>query len=185
MFTKKWNEKCFFVAPLIFVGLFISGCNSNPSNQPTRTNEQNKPTVITTPNSSPVNTQIIVQTPTQSVVIFDLQPLYKKNIEEIVKILGKPQNNDEPTKEQIKLGGNEWDKTFVKNDYELMVTYDAINRNVVDFFMSTNDPSGVTKDIEKLKAILNVQDSTIYTIEPVKALKDSTSYTGIIVRPKK
>ena len=121
------------------------------------------------------------------VAVFDVEALYGKNINEIRAVLGKPTDGDytDPTAKQIQLGTKEWSNTFKKDKYELLATYNVSNKEVTDFFVSTDDPSGATKNTKKLEKILNIQNSTNFTIEPVKTLKDPSVYTGIKVIPKK
>lgn len=120
-------------------------------------------------------------------VVFDLETLYGKNIDEIREVLGEPTDTDrEPSALQIEMGTKEWYNSFTKNGYELTVTYDVTSRAVVDFFLSANDPSGpdgLTRNTTLLEMILNVQDSVNFTVEPVNALKDPSYYTGIIATP--
>lgn len=121
------------------------------------------------------------------VVVFDVEALYGKNIDEIRAVLGEPTDGEytNPTAQQLALGTKEWSNSFKKDKYELLVTYDVASKKVIDFFVETDDPSGATKDTKKLEKILNVENSTNFTIEPVKALKDPSVYTGIKVVPKK
>jgi len=120
------------------------------------------------------------------VVVFDVEALYGKNIDEIRTILGEPSEGKwtNPTTLQIELGTKEWNNTFEKDKYQLFVTYDVGNKKVIDFFIGTNDASGATKDIKKLEQILNIQNSTNFIIEPVKVIGDPSEYTGIKVIPK-
>ena len=121
-------------------------------------------------------------------VIFDLESLYRKNIDEIRTVLGEPTDGDfiEPTKQQIEFGASdEWNNTFNKGEYELLITFNVANRNIIDFFISTGNPSGKTKNTKKLEQILGIQNSTNYTVESVKSFKSPSYYTGIKVIPKK
>jgi hypothetical protein len=121
--------------------------------------------------------------------IFNLDVLYGKNVDEIKNILGKPEKDTEPkdlqvnaTPEQL---AKEWDKTWKKDGWELLVTYDVSTRKVKDFFIPTNDPSGFTKNVDIIKKIMGIEKSDLYTLEPVKAIKDPSLYTGLIATPKK
>lgn len=129
------------------------------------------------------NTTPTVVTPQYT---FDLEALYGKNIDEIRIILGTPLDGDQidPTAQQIELGGSEWSNSFAKGDHELLVTYNATTRNVLDFFIGTNDPSGSTKNTDGLKDVGNVRNTTQYTIESVPTIRDKSSYTGIKVIPQ-
>jgi len=119
--------------------------------------------------------------------VFDLEALYGKNIDEIRAVLGEPTDGEytNPTALQLALGVKEWDNAFEKDGCELLVTYNVYSREVIDFFIGTDDPSGVTKDTKKLEEILNVENSTNFTIEPVRAIKNPSVYTGIKVVPRK
>ena len=123
----------------------------------------------------------------QNITIFDIEALYGKNIDEIRVVLGNPADGDyiEPNEKQLALGVKEWNNTFEKMNTSLLVTYDVASREVIDFFVGTDDPSGSTKDTQKLEKILNVQNSSNFTIEPVRSLKYPSTYTGIKVIPKK
>lgn len=151
-----------------FMALCI-GC-SNPEQKSIQLAEpQEKKTVETAP-------------PT---IIFNLESLQGKNIDKLRSILGKPTDGVQtnPTVLQRKLGIREWTNNFEKGGYNLLVTYDDTSRKVISFFITTNDPSGSTKDIELLKQILNIQNSTNFNIKPVVSLKDTSTYTGIVVTP--
>ncbi|MBI2420522.1 MAG: hypothetical protein HYV38_00345, partial [Candidatus Levybacteria bacterium] len=78
-----------------------------------------------------------------------------------------------------------WDNTFKKDGKELLVTYKPSTREVIDFFVSTDDPSGATKDTKKLLEISGLsENSPSYIIEFVKVINDPNSYTGIKATPK-
>jgi hypothetical protein len=118
-------------------------------------------------------------------VVFDIPALIDKNIDQIKKTLGKPSSGDEPTKQQMALGVTEWDKTFEKNGYELLITYNPKTRKVIDFFIPTNNSSGKTNDYDDLLQIANVKDNTSKVrVKPVQTLSDPNSYTGIKVTKK-
>lgn len=121
----------------------------------------------------------------QIAVVFDLEKLYGKNIDEIRTILGAPTDSDpEPSALQVQMGTDEWYNSFKKDGYELTVTFSSGTRKVKDFFLSTNDPSGLTQYTRTLEAQLNVTNSSHYDVQAVKALKDPSSYTGIIATPR-
>jgi hypothetical protein len=117
-------------------------------------------------------------------MIYDVPTLLNKNVDEIVKILGKPKNWTDPTKLQMKNGFDTWDNTFIISNLELMVTYNPQNKKVQDFFVPTSDPSGATSDYSNLLKMCNLTESNSnYTIKPVAAMKDKSKYTGIIISP--
>jgi hypothetical protein len=115
--------------------------------------------------------------------VFDIPSLVDKDIDGVIAVLGTPKGKD-PTAQQIELGINEWDKTFVKDGKELLVTYTISNRKIIDFFIPTDDPSGLTTDTEHLLRLGNLkQGDPRYRIEFVKAIKDPSSFTGVKVIP--
>ena len=125
-----------------------------------------------------------VVTESEQQVVFDVPTLLEKNIDEVEEILGKPTIFIEP--KSLNVNNGSWEKTFEKNGYELMVTYDLENKNVIDFFLGTNDPSNQTSDLSELKKISNVKNGAQnYIVEDVKTIKDPSMFTGIIITPKK
>ena len=118
--------------------------------------------------------------------VYDVPLLIGKNIDEIRKVLGKPSDKEiEPTKLQMKMKFDSWDNSFEKDGRTLLVTFNPQNRQVVDFFIETTDPSGSTSDYSELLQICNVtNDNPKYSIEPVPTIKDNTKYTGIKVVAK-
>jgi hypothetical protein len=155
---------------LIFIGsilLFIVllGLDAPKTEQPTTTS-------IPEPKTT---TQVNTPTPSYS---FDIPSLIGKNIDEIRQIFGSPVDTlTEPSAEQLKLGTDQWDNTFKKDDKELLVTFNPVTRTIVDFFIS-----GDNKD--KLILVGNLKNSdTKYVIEPVKMLKDPSQITGIKITP--
>ncbi len=119
-------------------------------------------------------------------VVFNVPSLIGKNIDEIRKVLGKPSDKEiEPTKLQMKMKFDSWDNSFEKDEHTLLVTSNPQNRQVIDFFIGTADPSGSTSDYTDLLQICNiVSDNSNYSVEPVPTLKDNTKYTGIKIVTK-
>ena len=168
---KPWYKKWWAITLFIFFGIIIIaslGDNSNDSNS------------VQTQQTAPAQQEKIA-------AVFDVEALYGKNIDEIRTILGEPTDGEytNPTAQQLALGTKEWSNSFEKDKYELLVTYDVASKKVIDFFVGTDDPSGATKDTKKLERILNLENSTNFIIEPVKALKDPSIYTGIKAIPIK
>lgn len=141
-----------------------------------------------TQTSTPVTTEQQVVTPVKSTTpkyVFDVPSLFGKNIDEIRLVLGDPEDKTmtEPTAEQISLGGSEWDNTFKKDGKELLVTFNASTRAIIDFFVSTDDPSGATTDVQHLLDIGNLKDNASnYTIKEIKAVRDPSVITGITIK---
>lgn len=126
------------------------------------------------------NSQVITVDNQNIVMTFDVPSLIGKNIDEIKNILGAPVNDIEPSKMQLEYGVDEWDKTFKKNGFELLVTYNPTTKKIIDFFIPTNDPSGSTTNTDNLLIIGNLKrNSTNYKIENVKTIKDPSLFTGI------
>ncbi len=116
-------------------------------------------------------------------VVFDVQSLFNKNINEVISVLGKAENYPEPTAEQIKLGTKTWEKTFKKDGFELLVTYNIQSKKVTDFFVSATDDIYNKADKTRMLQLTNTQEnSSTYSIEFVKAIKDPSKFTGILIK---
>ena len=116
---------------------------------------------------------------------FDVPSLLGKNIDSVRSVLGTPTDGSmtEPTSEQLSLGVTSWDNTFKKNGKELLVTFNPETREVTDFFIPTDDPSGATSDTQPLLEVGNLTEgSSSYTIENTKTIRDPSIFTGIVVR---
>jgi hypothetical protein len=131
------------------------------------------------------NSPAIASTSTQTPIpqfIFDIPSLIGKNIDEVRGVLGSSvdaeRDMEEPNADQLSLGTKQWDNTFSKDNQELMVTFDVKSRKVIEFFLA-----GDSK--EKLLEVGNLEDgNSNYSIESVKALKDSSKITGIVITSK-
>ena len=118
-------------------------------------------------------------------VVFDVPSLMGKNIDQIEKILGEPDIDNEPTKLQIEQGVTIGDKIFIKDGYELLVMYNPQTRKVKDFFIPTTNPSEKTDDYSDLLKIGNlVENDNDYTVRPIITMGDANYYTGIQIREK-
>jgi len=156
---------------VIILAFFIRGMTGNTDNK-----DAEQPTVNTS-SASPKNSQVIQY-------IFDIPSLVGKDLNGVIAVLGTPKGQG-PTTQQIALGAKEWDKTFVKDGKELLVTYTISNRRIVDFFISADDPSGKTKNTTRLMELGNLkQNDPRYRVEFVKVLKDPSSFTGVKIIPK-
>ncbi|TRZ47795.1 MAG: hypothetical protein D4S01_11640 [Dehalococcoidia bacterium] len=168
---KSWYKRWWAIVIFVFIGLTIIvnlGGSSTDSNVD-------------------ISKQAVQIQEEQDITVFDVEALYGKNIDEIRIILGDPVDGEyiEPNKQQLQLGTTEWNNVFKKDKYELLVTYNVESRNVVDFFIDTDDPSGAGRDTQKLERILNVQNSSNFIISPVESFKYPSRYTGITVTPKR
>jgi hypothetical protein len=138
---------------------------------------------ITTTQQPATNQQAQVRTPA-----FDVPTLIGKNIDEIRTVLGTPQQDTEPTTQQLSAGVKEWEKQYTKDGKGLLVTYNVATKQVVDFFITTDqtDSEGLTKDKQALLDIGNLKEGdATYIIEFVKALKNQSAYTGVKATPKR
>lgn len=157
---KKWWAIIFLI---IFIVIVISQLKENPNNPNTIEPSLREENFVT---------------------VFDFEVLYGKNVDEIKSILGTPSSDTEPTDSQ-KQFVKEWEKLWQKDGYELLVTYNVANRRVIDYFVPTNDPSGATKDLRKLEAVVGAKKMVNFTVLPVKTIEDPTKYTGVRVIPKR
>lgn len=179
MTNREKNTKIVSAVVILVVILFVFGAITG----------NNKSTSNTQPATSSSSTKPVLKqaktTPVAPKYTFDIPSLLGKNIDEIRQILGAPSDGDmtEPTAEQVSLGASQWDNTFKKDGKELVVTFSPSTRKVVDFFIGTDDPSGKTTDEQHLLDIGNLtKDNSSYTVEPVKAIKDPSVITGVIIR---
>lgn len=115
-------------------------------------------------------------------VVFDVPSLFNKNIDEVKSVLWAPKNDTELTELQMK-GSDEWSKEFEKEGYTLTVTYRAKSRLVTNFFVSANDEIYENRDKVKLLQLTNTKENASeYSVEFVKAMKDATRFTGILIK---
>lgn len=117
--------------------------------------------------------------------VFDIPSLIKKNIKQIVALLGSPKSSFTPNTLQRQSGITEADKTFVKDGVELTVTYSVDTGIIKDFFIATDDPSGLTQNTGALLQLGNLERGAVtYSTKFVPAIKDPSSYTGVIITPR-
>jgi len=167
----KWAGIGFLV--LIGISFLAALGSKNPSSNQTISQQPTE-----AKQTAPEPTKVIQFT-------FDVLPLVGKNVDEVKTILLPYKNKTlEPTAQQIALGVKEWDMEFTKDGKDLLVTYNISSRQIVDFFISTDDPSGKTKDKDHLLEIGNLSESSNqYKVVFVPTLKDSSYFTGIKVIP--
>ena len=107
-------------------------------------------------------------------VVFDIPPLIGKNIDQVRAVLGPPPEDSIP---QV---GAVIDDLYEKDDQMLLVSFNRHSRKVNDFFVGTDDPSGLTADYSDIMKICNARKNGLnYLIIPVRATLDSTKFTGI------
>lgn len=163
---------CGALVILFIIGLVLIGSKGVQTTQ----------TPALQPSSATQKTTTPTATPTPK-FIYDIPSLIGKNIDEIKNILGEPADKEftEPTQEQISLGAKEWDNTFRKDDFDLLVSFNISSRKIVDFFVST---SSKYPDKNKLMEVTNTKENASnYTIEAVKELKNPSNITGIKIIP--
>ena len=117
---------------------------------------------------------------------YDVPSLLDKNSDQIKTEL-KPYLNKsvEPTQEQINLGVKDWDLSFTKDNKDLLISYNITTKKVNDFFISTDDKSGKTKDTKHLLELGNVKENdSRYKVEFVKTFVDPSTFTGIKIIPQ-
>lgn len=116
--------------------------------------------------------------------VFDVPSLIGLNIDEIRAKLGKPSDNaPEPTKLQLKKI-QEWNNSFDKERYTLLITFNPHTREVIDFFMGTTDSTGASSEYKDILALCHVtEQNRNLTIEPVRSVKDESKYTGVKLIP--
>lgn len=132
----------------------------------------------TTTQSSPTVAQ-------QAQFVFDVPSLVGKNLDEVKAALSSYQKKTlEPTEEQIKAGIKDWEMEFEKDGKSLLVTYEISTKKIKDFFISTDDISGKTKDKVHLSALGNLKEGdSRYRVEFVKAFADPAYFTGVKIIP--
>jgi len=115
---------------------------------------------------------------------FNVPRLVGLNMKGIEKVMGTAKG-DNPTALQLKMGIDEWQKTYESQGHELLITYTYKTGKVLDFFMGTDDPRGYTSDRARLLDLTNTTTSSgSYTVEFVSSYKNPDAYTGIKIIPK-
>jgi hypothetical protein len=117
-------------------------------------------------------------------MVVDAPHLLGLTIDQAREELGPPDERTfiDPTAEQLALGTTTWSNQFTIGEYTILLDFDVATREVTEFFIDTNDESGVTRDWEALLPISGVsKESTDYTIKAVEALAKPGYFTGVIV----
>jgi hypothetical protein len=127
--------------------------------------------------SSPTSITTTTNTPSKKAssqkVIYDLPPLMSKNADEVKTTLGAPKSTYEPNQQQLSAGVDEGSIDYEKDGQELLVTYNAKTRAIIDFFLSGEDK-------DKLLASGNLSEkNNDYLTEVVKQIKDASKITGV------
>lgn len=174
---KKWWfwVGLFFGIPFLFLLILGTIGNNLPQDS----------TTVPSKAAQAVVTQAVVTQPVATPkYVFDVPALMSKDIDGVKAVLGKSKGL-EPNSEQVRLGVKEWDATFEKEGKELLVTYNIGTKQIKDFFISSDDPSGKTSNKNHLLELGNLKENDpTYKIEFVKALREPSSFTGIKVSPR-
>jgi hypothetical protein len=135
-----------------------AGCTSPSSPDSTRTEASTNPALTRSPAVGPKVSQAAV---------FDVPALLGKNIEQVARQLGKATGPDIPN-----LTVNEVERTYVRQGYKLVVTYDTTSRQVTGFVMPAPEPAGQTKDCRKLLEAGSLESGNArYTVDSLTSDK--------------
>ncbi|MDR0788512.1 MAG: hypothetical protein LBG44_11725 [Gemmatimonadota bacterium] len=121
--------------------------------------------------------------PEQSVEVvapaFDIPSFLGKSIDEVRAVLGTPREATamDPTPEQIEMGRTVWSNVFENDGQDLMIVFNAVTRETVEFFLDGNN-AGVLSQRGNLST-----QSPAYRIEPVTVRGDTANIVGIKVVP--
>lgn len=163
-FRRHWIISTFLV--LFLTGAFISGFSSG---------------VDTAKQTSDLVKRQEEQKVTPA--IFDISDLLDKKIDDVVSKLGQPKSK---YVSKNSYEGDNPDMTFEKENLQMIVTYNAKTKTVIDFFLpSASDHSNINSEEDKNRILnqLNIVDSSPnYEVKYVKGLKDPNMFTGVIVK---
>lgn len=164
---------------IIFFVLIVWGVISG-AGKTTETASQTSTTPTTT---QPVSTATPTLAPQ---FVFDIPALVGKNADDVsIALKDYQKKTPPPTQQQIAMGVKDWDMEFEKDGKDLLASYVIATKKVNNFFISTDDPSGATKDKKHLLELGNLSESDPrYKVEFVKTLKDSARFTGVKVTPR-
>lgn len=166
----KWRITIAVV--LLLIGMGASGSSQQLQQQTVTQNPQ----TTTQAAPAPVQEAVAVSSRARSPFVYDIPSLFGKKYPQIKAMFGKIIETDP-------LGDEKTEVWFIKNGFELGVDYNPKTNEVLEFFLSTDDPSGSTHDIEHLMDIGNLStDDASYKVTPVAVINDSSSYTGIKVQ---
>ena len=112
-------------------------------------------------------------------VLFNIPPLVRSNIDEIVKALGKPDFYPKPTDNEKSYC------EYEKDGWRLSIRYYPNTRKVIEFFIFC--PSGCEyKDVEDVLRVGNLSAGAFdYFVEPKEGFMHSPgTYSSVTVVPK-
>lgn len=175
---KRLFSRPIFIIILVFIGLIVSLFLWAEKERRQALNELKEEKQFQQP-------VISSQLPVVKAATFDVPALLGKSLTQVKTTLGQPDVAPTPP---AKYDGKDWEITWEKDGNDLMVSYDVKTLKVIDFFISTDDPSGKTKDTDRLLKIGNLMaNDPRYQVKFVPVLKsynDPGSYTGVTVTPK-
>jgi len=125
----------------------------------------------------------------QIVAIWDVATLISSyaTVDDVCSALGAPYDSPalrEASDLQMTLGVETWTNEWHKDNHVLLVTYDISTRNVVDYFIDSGTEAEY-KNTDLLLPLVNLEKySDLYSLKPVKALKDLSIYTGVTIIPR-
>ncbi|MDA1208749.1 MAG: hypothetical protein O2904_01810, partial [bacterium] len=158
------------------VALLIVGIGASGSSQKLQEQTTTKNTPTATQPTPPVQEAAAVSSRARAPFVYDIPSLFEKKYPQIKAMFGKVTDTTAYSDEKTEV----W---FAKNGFDLALDYNPKTNDVMEFFLSTDDPSGSTHDIEHLMDIGNLStDDPRYKVTPVAVINDPSSYTGIKVQ---
>jgi hypothetical protein len=168
--ARKWRIT--LVVILFLIGTGASGSSQQLQEQ--KVAQQNTPTTEAAP--VPVQVAVAVSSRARAPFVYDIPMLFEKKYPQIKAMFGKIVETDPYGDEKTEV----W---FTKKGFDLGVDYNPKTNDVIGFFLSPDETTGSTKDIDHLMDIGNLStNDPHYTVEPVPVLNDPSSYTGIKIQ---
>ena len=128
--------------------------------------------------------QLATQAPQSLPPAFNVPALRGKTIDQVKAVLGAPENtDDEPFPDLLAAGQTKWAKSFAHDTIHLVVTYDAITRQVSNFVLYTQHE--LTADYGPLLRLANVHGpGSGLRVEPVPAPGTPGLFIGVQFWPQ-
>ena len=113
-------------------------------------------------------------------VLFNIPPLVRSNIDEIVKALGKPDFYPKPTDNRKSYC------EYEKEGWRLSITYYPNTKKVIEFFIFPSSGGYESKNVEDVLRVGNLSAVAFdYFVEPKEGFYTSPgTYSSITVVPK-
>lgn len=125
-------------------------------------------------------------TPETQTTTFDVPSLIGKDLDAVIKQLGEPQYNWEPTSKDLQDGAKTWDKQWRNKESSifLLAEYRIADRQILNFFVFTKESAHGTNNRESLLQAANVKEqSSSYRVEFVSGKDEPQLFTGVLVVP--